>query len=129
MPNEQFTLHIGIVDFSEPTLLVLGNPESFLWLAERISGRQLVAIEWGAMTSLTRLRFVPTAHHRGRLSRHESDFEWDISASESEKVAEQLKALAANDRSGHAYLDPASNEAAVELVASINEYDPSRVFG
>jgi hypothetical protein len=128
MTNEQSRLYVGVADFEQPTLLVLGKPDSLLWLSKQISARRAFALEREAGKSYASLQFLPTAGD-GHLTRQGNAFEWQLSALESKQVAQQIKELAVSDCPAHAYLDPVFNEAEVQVIVSINEYDVSRIFG
>lgn len=116
-------LQIGLVDFSEPTLLILGDAESFLWFAQEISSRRHVTLDHRG----TRLSVVPTASGDS-LAQDGAQFTWEISATEALFVAGQLSALAASGSPAHHYLDPERNETGVQIIASLGEYD-ARVLG
>ena len=123
-------LHVGIADFAEPTLLLIGDAQSFSWLADQMDARR--EFDFAQMPSLVRqmnvnLRLVPTMQ-TGRLTRRVNVFSWEISAIEAQRFAQQLLGLAASTSPAHAYLDPESNVAGVQLVASMGEYDQSKVF-
>jgi hypothetical protein len=128
MKNQPSGLYLGVVDFDDPTLLILGKPDSFLWFAAQISARRAFTLEGGPGESHASLRFVPT-EGSGLLTRQGNAFEWQISALECKQVVEHLESLAARDDPRHAYLDPAFNEAGVQVTASINEWDASHIFG
>jgi hypothetical protein len=73
------------------------------------------------------LHVIPTIHG-GSLTRRAHVFDWRISAVEATQFAQSIRTLAANTSAAHAYLDPESNVAGVQVVASLGEYDPSKVF-
>ncbi|WP_157039845.1 hypothetical protein [Aquincola tertiaricarbonis] len=127
MKSEQHSLRAGFVDFADPTFLVLGEPESFHWLAKQIEGRCAVALDAVPGKDLARFSIVPTAQE-GSVSREGSVLEWQMSSSEAVLVSQQLRVLATSSSPAHAYLDPASNLAGVQIMASRGEYDPERVF-
>lgn len=127
MTRVEPALHVGLVDFSEPTLLLIGEPDTFHWLAEQLTARCSFALEGAPGGAHASLRFVPTLQD-GRLSRRGDAFEWELSVAEAQLAARQLKELASSERPAHAYLDPTTNSTEVQLVASIGEYDPARVF-
>lgn len=123
-------LHIGIVDFAEPTLLLVGDAQSFAWLARQIDARQ--SIDFAEVPNQTRqvrisLRLAPRAR-TGCLRRRADVLDWEISAAEAQQFAQQLRELAASVLPAHAYLDPESNIAGVQVVASKGEYDPAKVL-
>lgn len=115
-------MKIGLVDVSGPTLLILGDADSFSRLAGEVLSRRHVTLDyWG-----TRLSVVPTASS-GSLAQDGAQFSWEISATEALFVAGQLSALAASGSPAHHYLDPERNETGVQIIASLGEYD-ARVF-
>lgn len=128
MTTGQPAPHVGLVDFSEPTLLLIGEAHSIRWLAEQLAARRSFALEQTPGKARVSLRFVPTTRD-GRLSQQGEAFEWEISVFEAQQAAEQLRELASSECPAHAYLDPTTNGTAVQMVASIGEYDPARVFG
>jgi hypothetical protein len=117
------TLHIGLADFAEPTLLILGEAASLNWLAERIEARQSFDLATAPVVKLANVRLLlePT-DNAGTLTREGKKFVWKLSLSESQEVAAQLRELAASHVPAHAYLDPKTNSAGVEVVASKGEY-------
>lgn len=130
MTQEQAVLHVGIAQFADPTLLLVGDATSLRWLADQIDARR--DIKLAEMTGLVHVRkidlhLVP-ATHGGRLTRLGDAFGWEISAVEAQQFAQQLRELAAGTSPAHAYLDPESNTADVQVVASKGEYDPEKVL-
>lgn len=125
--NEQINIHIGLVEFAEPTLLLVGEASSFSSLAEQIAGRREVMLHCASIKDHVSLCFLP-ATLGDRLVRQGDRFEWQISEPQAQSVARQLRELAASDRPAHAYLDPLANESAFQIVASLGEYDPAKVF-
>ena len=123
-------MHIGIVDFAEPTLLLIGEAKSFAWLARQVDSHQ--EVDFAKVPNLAgqvgvNLRLAPTAQ-AGCLRRRADVFEWEISVAEAQQVAQQLRELAASASPAHAYLDPESNIAGVQVVALKGEYDPSKLL-
>lgn len=130
MTQQRSWLHIGIADFAEPTLLLIGDANSLSWLAEQIDARRDIKLaEMDGIVRQTRvgLHLIP-AIHSGRLTRLDDAFDWEISAVEARQLAQQLKELAVATSPAHAYLDPESNITDVQVVASKGEYDPEKVF-
>lgn len=130
MTQQHSWLHIGIADFAEPTLLLIGDAKSLSWLAEQIDARR--DIKLAEMPGIVRqttidLHLIP-AMHRGSLTRLGDGFDWEISAAEARQFARQLRELAVGTSPAHTYLDPESNAADVQVVASNGEYDPEKVF-
>lgn len=123
------TMHIGLADFAEPTLLILGDAASLNWLADRVESRQSLDFTGSPFVRLVSvsLLFEPTEGD-GSFSRQNAKFVWKVSPSESQKYAEQLRALAASEIPAHAYLDSMANSAGVEVVASTGEYTADAVF-
>lgn len=130
MTQHSSRLHIGIADFAEPTLLLIGDAKSFAWLAEQINARQNIKLEemhWIVWETRVTLHLIP-ALHRGRLTRLGDAFDWEISAVEALKFTRQLRELGVATLPTHTYLDPESNATDVQVVASKGEYDPEKVF-
>jgi hypothetical protein len=130
MIKQRAWLHIGIADFAELTLLLIGDANSFSWLAEQIDTRQ--DIQLAEMYGIVRpirvdLHLIPVTHS-GRLKRLGDVFDWEISAVEARQLAQQLRELAMATSPAHVYLDPESNITDVQVVASKGEYDPEKVF-
>lgn len=130
MTQQRSWLHIGIADFAEPTLLLIGDANSLSWLAEQIDTRR--DIKLGEMHGIVRqtrggLHLIPVIHS-GRLTRLGDTFDWEISAVEARQLAQQLRELAVATSPAHAYLDSESNITNVQVVASKGEYDPEKVF-
>jgi hypothetical protein len=125
--TDQHSLRAGLVDFADPTFLLLGESEAFDWLAKQLEARRAVALDGVPGKDLARLSIVPTAQE-GRVSREGPVLEWHMSSSEAVLVARQLRELATSSSSAHAYLDSARNFTGVQIMASKGEYDPERVF-
>ena len=126
MTQNHSLLQVGLVDFAEPTLLLIAFPDSILRLAEDIASRH--TFDLAVSAGRAHLRFIPIEHGDDRLSRDESDFLWFISAEKALEVVAELRGLAASVFPAHAYLDPQHNLAGVQIVASIGEYEPEKVF-
>jgi len=122
-------MHIGLADFAEPTLLILGDEASLNWLADCIETRQSIDLATSPLVKLVNVGLViaPT-EDEGSLSRNNTLFNWKVSPLEAQQFAEQLRALAVNERPAHAYLDPAANSAGVQVIASQGEYIGDAVF-
>lgn len=124
-------LHVGIAEFSEPTLLLLGDALVLHWLADQINACHVLRL--AEMPDRVRqigvdLRLIPGTQS-GSLNLKGHVFAWEISANEAEQFAQQLRELADSIGPGHAYLDPQLNTSGVLVVASKGEYDPERIFG
>ena len=128
MTTEQHGLQAGLVDFSDPAFLLLGESSAFDWLAEQIEQRRSVALQSGSSKEVACLSLVPSEHEGGRASKKGAILEWQMSADEATQVARQLRVLASSSLPAHAYLDPANNLAGLQIIASKGEYDPTRVF-
>lgn len=122
-------MHIGLADFAEPTLLILGDSVSLNWLADCIEARQSIDLATSSFVKLVNvgLMIVPS-DDEGSLSRSDVLFEWKVSSSEAQQFADQLRALAAGDKPGHTYLDSKANSAGVEVIASKGEYSANPVL-
>lgn len=122
-------MHVGLADFAEPTLLILGDAGSLNWLADHIESRQSLDFTAAPFVRLVNVSLLlePTEGD-GSFSRQSAKFIWKVSLSESQRFAEQLRALAASEVPAHAYLDSMANSASVEVVASKGEYIADAVF-
>jgi hypothetical protein len=130
VPAANPLLYIGLADFAEPTLLILGDSEGFLFLADLISSR------WtGSFSSLSSTVRLGNVDVNLSYSTGESGIErcgtrlcWCVPGAAVELFPEQLRALARSEGPHHAYLDTPSKEN-IQIVASKSEYDPAGVFG
>lgn len=120
-------LHLGLADFAEPTLLILGQSASFVWLGAQIASRRDIVLERHLPKRQISLRFVPTAQN-GRFFQQNQAFEWQVSEAEAKTVAGQLEGLARANLPANAYLDPDTNTTGVQVVASCGEYEPTKIF-
>ena len=122
-------MHIGLADFAESTLLILGDAASLNWLADCIETRQLIDLARSPLAKLVSvgLMIVPT-DNAGSLSRNDTLFKWKVSRLEAQQFAEQLRALAVSEKPAHAYLDPEANNAGVQIIASQGEYNADAVL-
>lgn len=123
-------LHIGIADFAEPTLLLLGDQDSLVWLADQMEAEQSIDLAHVANAVLQRnfgLRILFTGQGGG-LRRREATFVWELSRMEASHLAAQIRGLARSTSPSHAYLDPTPNLAGVQVIASLGEYDPGKIF-
>jgi hypothetical protein len=130
MNTDSPSLHIGIADFAKPTLLIVGDASSLLWLATSIQERRTGRL--ADLSSSIKLKNVDLrlshANDEGRLERRSGVLDWTISPLEARKFADQLRALATSEGPGHAYLDTSANDSGIQIVASKGEYDPDTVF-
>ena len=122
-------MHVGLADFAEPTLLILGDATSLNWLADYIESRQSLDFAAVAFVKLVNVGLLlDSTAGDGGVNRHEAKFNWKVSLPEAQQFAEQLRALAASEVPAHAYLDSAGNTSGVEIVASKGEYSPDTIF-
>lgn len=128
MASEPTGLRLGLVEFAEPTLLLIGQPPDLAWLAIEVGSRRAFTIRGASTRSPVSLHLVPT-EQAGCLTRQGSAFEWRLTIAEATVVADQLRELAAAEKPAHAYLDPAANLAEVQILVSFGEYEPSEIFG
>ena len=122
-------MHIGLADFAESTLLILGDAASLNWLADCIETRQSIDLATSPFVNMVSVGLVvaPT-DAEGSLSRNDTLFKWKVSPLEADQFAEQLRELAVSQKPAHAYLDPKSNDAGVQVIASKGEYSGDAVF-
>jgi hypothetical protein len=59
------------------------------------------------------------------LERNGSKFHWKLSEAEIRGFPAKLRGLANGESPGHAYLDTPAERPAIQVVASMGEYDPS----
>ena len=116
-------MHIGLADFAAPALLILGDETSLNWLAGCIATRQSIGLATSPLVKLVSVGLViaPT-DAEGSLSRSNTLFNWKVSRLEAQQFAQQLRALAGTGKPAHAYLDPNTNSAGVQVIASQGEY-------
>lgn len=131
MMKEHSMFYIGMADFSEPTLLLIGDEFSLRWFADQINAG--CEIQFGELPNFVRqskidLRLIPSASS-GRLTRQGNAFNWEITEAEALQFAQQLRELADSASPAHAYLDPEINISDIQVVASKGEYNPQAVFG
>jgi hypothetical protein len=128
MTVQQPQIHVGLPDFADPTLLLVGDAAAFRWLASELRARREVTLgkqQPGAQRAS--LQILPDETD-GPCYRQGGDFSWRISSSEAERVARQLSGLADSQRPAHAYIDPTANLSGVQILASVGEYDPAQVL-
>jgi hypothetical protein len=131
MPSNHPLLSAGIVDFCEPTLVLAGDAEGFLWLAALIESGwtgdlstfgdklQLVGVQLGLMHS----------DPHGGLEGCGTQLCWRLSSAALQLFPELLRALAQSGRDGHAYMDdPPGEDTSTQVIASKGEYDPAFLF-
>ena len=128
MESNQLGLRVGLVNFHEPTLLLIGDASSFTWLAGQLEIRCPLLLEAEPGNEIRSLSIEPS-QREGRAFRSGPVLKWQISAHEAVLAAGRLRELAAHPSPAHAYLGPEFAEAGVQIVASKGEYDPARVFG
>lgn len=129
MSTKASYLMIGLTEFAEPTLLLLGDAATFRWLADQIAVRKVVDLAQAPMVQLNGLELsLAPVDVAGRLERKGQKFTWYITRSEAMQFAEQLRELAACTGPSHAYLDSELTGAAVQVVASKGEYSSAAVF-
>jgi hypothetical protein len=125
-------LHIGFVDFAVPTLLLLGEPSSFNWLADQIAKRQTIelkgALSEGALSEQIASLILLPVKQEGGLSRMGSTLEWRMIESEANAIIQQLRGLAVSELPAHAYLDPINNMSRLQVMASHGEYNYKLIF-
>lgn len=123
-------LNIGIADFNEPTLLLLGDAKSLAWLAHQVeAGTEMdFAKTPGVSLQIKFALHLQTTPQGGGLKREEQSFVWHMTPIQGQRLARKIRGLADSKTPAHAYLDPEPNLADVEVVASMGEYDPATIF-
>lgn len=124
-----YLIHIGLVEFSEPTLLLVGDAAAFQWLADCIESRELLDFSKISSIKLVNVGLIICPVEGGSdLCQVAAEFILKVSPLESEQFASQLRALASKEGPAHAYLDCESNTSDVPMVASKDEYLADTVF-
>lgn len=106
--EKQCALYVGLVDFTDPTLLLLGEPCSFDWLANRIVERRTIELKCVLGKKIDSLVLVPV-ENEGYLLQMGSTLKWNMLESEANVVIQQLRELAVSASPAHAYLDTLNN--------------------
>jgi hypothetical protein len=131
MANDDFKVYVGLVDFADPTLLIVTDASGFRWLAQLIASRQ--SGDLSRFSSEIELPHDTRFHLRFSdegvgLERHGSDLFWNIAPTDAGVFAAQLRSLADTDCPGHHYLDPTAGIQRIEVIASKGEYNPITIF-
>ena len=117
------TMHIGLADFAEPTLLIIGEAASLNWLADCLGTRQSIDLATAPSVRLVRIDMIIAAtDDECSLSRNGRLFKWKVSPLGARQFAEQLRAVAVSEKPAHMYLDVYANNAGVQVIASKGEY-------
>lgn len=129
MNQSSISLQVGLAEFAEPTLLILGSAESLRWLADRLEERRPLDLAHSPLVQLRGVGLVlKLVDVEGNIERHGPTFTWAISPTEAQQFASQLRELAASSEPAHAYLDPKTNHTGVQVMASKGEYSAEAVF-
>jgi len=122
-------MHIGIVDFAEPTLLIVGDAASFCWLADIFDSRQSLDLSSASIATPVDVNLLLNPVEEGDdLYRDGLKFKWRFSPQKAQEFASQLRALATSSVPAHAYLDVNPCSSGVRIVASKDEYSATKVF-
>jgi hypothetical protein len=120
-------LRIGLADFHDPTLLLLGDPRSCIRLAAELEARRPVVLASQPGEELVELRRLPS-ENEGDCGRSGPILTWRMSSRETVTVAAQPRPMARHPRPGHAYLDHEVTTIDLQIVASQGEYEAERLF-
>jgi len=123
-------MNIGLADFADPTLLIVGDAEAFRELGGHFASRRhldLAAFQSVRLINLSSLLLDPVDKD-GEFSCDGPGFHWTVSRAEADQFSEQLQRLAASGGPAHAYLDPRVNRTGIQIVASLGEYESAAVF-
>jgi hypothetical protein len=126
-----FYIHIGFLDEfkSEPTVLILGDAQGFSWLAGIIESRWTGSFSLFPCVQLANMNlYLSYSDKSGQLERSGPNFHWKLSNIEAIAFPEQLIELADSEHPCHAYLDAPVPREGIQVVASLNEYDPKLLF-
>jgi len=107
MRNDDPTLYIGMVDFNEPTLLILGDPKGLFWLADLIESRWAGKLSSLSPVIMSQRLDILVVHDdpQGGLLPRGVELQWGLSRKAAGVFPEQLRGLARSENPGHAYLD------------------------
>jgi hypothetical protein len=122
MKETDLHLFIGRMEFADPTLLISGDEQSLLWLAEQIESRQMTTLRRSNpkfFVSEASVTLIPV-DAPGRLDQQRGQYEWRIGEPQARDFVARLRVLAKSLSPAHAYLD---TESSLQLVASKGEYD------
>ena len=119
-------LFFGSVEFADPTLLISGDEQTLLWLADQIESRQIASLRQGhpSFVVADRSMSLIPVEGAGRLHQQHGQYEWRIGKEQAHDFAERLRMLARSARPAHAYLD---TDSVLQIVASKGEYDLQRL--
>jgi phosphotransferase system HPr-like phosphotransfer protein len=121
-------IQVGLPDFAEPTLLLLGSASSFRLLANQIRHQEEVAVgAKGPIGRQARLQIVPASDF-SEMSRTENSFKVRLSPADAEQIARQLIELANSQKPAHAYIDILTSDSETQIIASLGEYVAEVVF-
>lgn len=120
---------VGIVEFVDPTLLLIGSKPALYELADLFAA-EAAEFHLRAKALLNsiggELSLHPSAQQT-RLLKAGNRIDWFISSADAKAYAELVRAIADSDKPSHAYLD-VSQGAPLDIVVSKDEYDPNTVF-
>jgi hypothetical protein len=124
-------IYIGFLDEfkREPTVLILGDQKGFLWLAGIIESRWTRSFSKFPRVMLANMNLhLSYSDKSGQLERSGPTFHWKLSNIDALTFPEQLIELANSEYPCHAYLDTPPRSEGIQVVASLNEYDPKLIF-
>jgi hypothetical protein len=113
----------GLVEFSEPTLLIVGDAAALTELADQIQGRQKFRVPESNCIDIA-VSFVAT-ESQSKLQRNGNEYILRISASDAQIFADLIAALVNSHVPAHTYLD-LNDE--IPIMISKGEYDPKKIF-
>jgi hypothetical protein len=121
-------IHVGMPEFLEPTLLVIGDAESIGCLAGMLRARVNVSLGEEMTRRRAAVLRICAVDDDSELIQRGRQFTWSLSARDAESVAQQFVALASSKAPAHAYVEFAEPSIGIEFLISIGEYDPERIF-
>jgi hypothetical protein len=123
MRYDEQQLCAGVVELTEPTLLITGDASALAELANHIQENREFRLPKSNCINIA-VSFVPS-DSPSKLQRNGNEYILSISASDAKIFADQLRGLVNSHVPAHTYLDLPDE---IPMIISKDEYDPKRVF-
>ncbi|MFZ6844167.1 hypothetical protein [Undibacterium sp. RuTC16W] len=121
-------IHIGIADFTDPTLLIVGSAN------ELISLSKLFDMEIFDFLDISKFFISVGINLNIQIVKNDSDvtvlykkIDWFLNCKDARNFASQIRELVKFEFPSHIYLNCSKNQS-IEIVVSKDEYDPNIVF-